>query len=166
MITQGTMFRFKGVGDAQIFDRGRWFEPDYDGIVVVYKTILKHTRAKGMAFIVELLVESSNHEKHPPGWKGSWFQKLVDEDIAFSNIKGWAAACAGFQSHEKQAIDAAFLAIANPQTGEKQLDVLLNEAVSSPDDNAFTRTRLHLVTTQIKTKAAGNPFTVYDFSPA
>ncbi len=149
---------FEGLGKADIFQRGKFFQPDFDGVVIIRKTILKNTRAKGIAFIVEFEVEKTNHEKHPVGSKGSWFQKLQDTTVAFPAIRAWAAACAGYETNQVAEIDADE-ALRSPL-----LDELVNEAVSNPDNNDYCGVRLRLVTTQVKTKQ-NTDFTRYDFSP-
>jgi hypothetical protein len=147
---------FDGVGDAKLFERGRFFKPDFDGVVVVKRTIAKQTRAKGPAFIVEMEVLESNHPEHPVGFRGSWFQKLNDKDIAYSALKAWAAACFKFHSHQQAAIDEQLAPV---------LDDLLNNAAASPDNNDFVGVRLRLVTTLRKTRE-DKDFTTYDFAPA
>jgi hypothetical protein len=150
---------FKGLGDADIFQRGKFFQPDFDGIVIIRKTILKNTRAKGLAFIVEFEVKTSNLvDKHPVGSKGSWFQKLQDTTVAFPAIRAWAAACAGYETNQIAEINADE-ALRSPV-----LDELVNDAVSSPDNNDYCGVELRLVTTLVKTKEKTD-FTRYDFSP-
>lgn len=156
---------FEGLGGAQIFDRGKYFKPNFDGVVIVRKTLAKATRNKGIAFIVELEVEQSNlPQDHPVGSKGTWFQKLIDKDVAFPAIKVWAAACGGFHSHQKDEIEQTLCCI-NPETNNVLLDDLVNYAVHNPDTNDFVGQRLRLATQQVKTKN-NTDFTRYDFSPA
>jgi hypothetical protein len=149
---------FSGLGNAEVFQRGKFFQPDFDGIVIIRKTILKNTRAKGIAFIVEFEVKTTNHDKHPVGSKGSWFQKLQDTTVAFPAIRAWAAACAGYETNQIAEINE------DPALRSPILDELVNDAVSSPDDNDYCGVELRLVTTQVKT-TKNTDFTRYDFSP-
>jgi hypothetical protein len=146
-----------GIGSAEIFERGRYFTAGFKGLVLIKRTIVRDTRGKGMAFICEMEVVTTNMPaEHPIGSKGTWFQKLVDRDIAFPAIAAWAAACAGYEPHQREAIKADVMPL---------LQDLMKEATDSPDANTFTGTTLLLETVQVTTKK-NTPFTRYDFSPA
>jgi len=160
MIQTGSIW--DGIQSANIYDRGRFAEPNFSGTVRVSKTIYKQTRAKGVAFIVELDVEESNLEAHPVGSKMSWYQSMNDKDVAFSAVLEWVAACLGFEKHHKEDIEQ--LKTGKNSEGKLVLIELLDEAITKPDANEFIGTRLRLSTRLRKTKE-NKDFTVYDFAP-
>lgn len=145
---------WEGIGNAEIYDRGKYFKPGFNGVVRVRKTLAKETRKSGMAFIVELEVEKTNMpDVHAIGSKGTWFVKLIDKDVAFPNIATWAAACCGVEGREN--IKKEVLPL---------LQALMEYATDHPDSNEFIDVRLGLSTEGVKTKA-DTDFTRYDFSP-
>jgi hypothetical protein len=149
---------WEGISRTQIFDRGRYVKPNFSGKVKVVRTLAKLTRAQGMAFIVELeVLESNLPDEHPVGSKVTWFQKLIDKDIAFPAIAAWAAACAGYELHQKDDIKEKLM---------PHLQDIMTEATDNPDNNAFVNSKLHLETTPVKTKKDNRDFTRYDFSPS
>lgn len=152
-----------GIENAEVYERGRYVEPNFSGTVRITKTEYKVTRAKGTAFIVEMEVEESNLDAHPVGSKISWYQSLNDKDIAFSSILEWAAACVGLHKHNKDEI--AKLKVVNPQTGKSLIRELLSDATEKPTDNDFIDVRLRLQTVPTKTRK-NTDFTRYEFSPA
>jgi hypothetical protein len=146
-----------GIGNAQLFDRGKYFTDGFNGLVEVRRTLAKATRASGLAFIVEMVVVETNlPEKHPVGWTGSWFQKMTDKDVAFSAILAWAAAMCGFSVTQRQEID---------QQLKPHLQEIMTNATNNPETNPFVGKRVRLECTQKKTKN-DRDFTRYDFSPA
>lgn len=151
-----TQSLWDGIGDAKLFDRGKFFGDGFNGVVKVDKTIAKATRASGLAFIVEMVVvETNKPEEHPVGWRGSWFQKMTDKDVAFSSILAWAAACYGYTTEQKDQIK---------QELQPHLQELMKHATDNPDKNDFVGVLVKLETTQKKTKN-DKDFTRYDFSP-
>ena len=149
---------FSGISDAEIFERGKYMKGGFRGAVEVVRTVLKQTRASGIAFIVELrVVETNMPEDHPVGSKGTWFQKMSDASVALPSIKAWAAACGGYHAHEKDEIEKEV---------EPELEAMLENATKAGNEtnNAFTGIVLALETEQIKTKN-DRDFTRYDFSP-
>lgn len=147
-----------GIEDAEIFERGKYFHPGFAGIVRVRRTIGKTTRKSGLGFIVELeVVESSTPSIHPVGFRGSWFQKLTDVDVAFPAIIAWVFACSGLDpAKDKDVIDSEI---------RPKLKDIMREATKKPDDNFFTNIKIRLETLQVTTQK-GQPFTRYEFSPA
>ena len=145
-----------GIESAEIFERGNYVVGGFNGVVMVMRTLGKETRSSGLAFIVELKVMSTNlPEEHPVGQKATWFQKMTDKSVAFPAIAAWAAACAGYQPHEKERIKADVF---------PHLRETMKHATDNPDDNSFIGVQLRLQTTMVTTKKGGD-FTRYDFSP-
>jgi hypothetical protein len=144
-----------GIEDAELFERGVYLKGGFIGTVEIERTLVKHTRSSGDAFIVEMRVIKSNMDEHPVGQKVSWFQKLQDKDVALPAIKEWAAACAGYQVTQKEEI-------------KTEVDPVLKEmmeiATDNPDDNDFTGIRLHVETNQILTKN-NREFTRHNWAP-
>jgi hypothetical protein len=159
--TQGSVW--DGIEHANIYDRGRFAEPNFNGVVRVVKTIYKQTRASGVAFIVELEVEKTNLEAHPVGSKMSWYQGMNDLDIGLGAVLEWVAACLGMEKSHKAEIKE-LQTKKNPANGRPVLAELLDEACNKPDTNDFVGTRLRLSTRTRKTKK-DTDFTVYDFTP-
>lgn len=159
VVPQSTSTRslWKGIGQAKIFERGNYVKGGFKGLVRVKRTIAKPTRGSGIAFIVEMEVVTTNvPEKHPVGTKVTWFQKMIDLDIAFPAIKAWAAACVGLGIHQKVQIEQTL--------GGEVLEELMAHATDNEDNNEFINILLGLETTDVKTKTGGD-FTRYDFSP-
>lgn len=154
---------FDGIGDAEIFERGRYMPPGFRGVVEVKKTIAKQTRKSGLGFIVELRVAEveragqEGHELSPVtvGEKRTWFQKMTDLNVAFPAIKAWAAAIAGYEMHEKEAIDAEVA---------PELEGAMNRATENPSDNDFVGCLVKLETEATKT-GKGLDFTHHNWAP-
>jgi hypothetical protein len=146
-----------GIEDAEIFDRGNYVKPGFHGTVEVKKTIAKNTRQSGLAFICEMVVLTTNMpEAHPIGQKVTWFVKLANKDTAFPNVAAWAAACAGFDPHDRENVKTNVMPL---------LKDLMNHATDNPDDNEFVGQKLKLETVATLTKDKRD-FTRYDFMPA
>lgn len=144
-----------GIEDAEIFERGNYVKPGFDGIVEMRRTIAKSTLKTGLAFIVEMRALESNLTDHPVGSKLTWFQKMTDKTVAFPAVKAWVAACLGLEAHQKEEIERDV----SPHVKE-----LMKQATDNPDANDFVGIKLRLRTTQVKTQK-GLDFTRYDFSP-
>jgi hypothetical protein len=154
---------WKGIGNAKIFDRGNYVSGGFKGVVQVKRTIAKPTRGSGLAFIVEMqVVETNMPKEHPVGAKVTWFQKMVDLDIAFPAIKVWAAACVGLGVSQKDEIEEKLGGL--DENGESVLELLMAHATDNEDNNDFIDILLGLETVQITTRN-NKPFTRYDFSP-
>lgn len=120
---------FAGLRDAKTFDKGTFLKAgQYE--VRVKKAIFKKTRAKGDAFIMEFVVEKSNHqdskkkaiaalegsdfslqelEKTLPNQEGTsaaWFQSLQDIDIGFGALKSFAASILGQRPEDPEFIES------------------------------------------------------------
>lgn len=87
------MSLFQGIAEAEVFERGNYFEPGGKFRLMVNRILLKDTERSGMGFIVEFKVlESSLPDKHAVGSKGSWFQKMTDKKVALPAIKEFMSA--------------------------------------------------------------------------
>lgn len=148
-----------GIEDAEIYERGRFMQPGFVGVICIKKTLTKMTRKSGMAFIVEFEIVESNMPDpktgHPVGSKATWFQKLQDKSVAFPAIKEWVAACTGYHRHQKEEIE---------RDVEPHLRSLVEEATNNPDDNPFIGVLLKLETIATVTKNERD-FTRYNFEP-
>ena len=142
---------FDGIGEAEIFTRGKYMPPGFRGVLEVKRTIAKETVKSGIGFIVEFEVIEVNrpgtkdHDLAPVvvGEKRTWFQGMKDKTVAFPAIKEWAAAMAGYQMHEKEAIDDEV---------SPELQNILTHATDNPADNDFVGVRVSLDTSHKKTK--------------
>lgn len=144
-----------GIERAEVFERGRYATPNFQGVVAIKKTISKNARNKGMSFIVEFeVIETNMPDEHPVGSKLSWFVKMSN-DSAFGNILGWAAACVGIHPQNQQLINSYV---------RPEIKQAMNMACASPDNNLFTNKWVVLIATPTVMQN-GNPFTRYDFEP-
>ncbi len=146
-----------GLEDAELFERGKYMEPNFIGVVEIKKTLAKETLKNGMAFIVEMVVLKTNMpDKHPENQRVTWYQGLKDKTVAFPAIAAWAAACLGFDPKgDKSKIK---------EEVQPLLPAAMKEATDNPEDNPFIGVKLELSTFLVKTKKGGD-FTVYDFKP-
>jgi hypothetical protein len=148
---------FDGIGEAELFERGKFLPGDFFGVLEVARTIAKETVKSGVGFIVEFrVIETNMPDKVQIGSKVTWFQKMTDKTVAFPAIKAWAAACSGYQSHETEKIDAEV---------SPELTRVITHATENPGDNDFTGCRVRVQTEQVKTKK-NLDFTRHDWSPA
>lgn len=165
---------FDGINEAELFERGRYLPPGFRGVLEVKRTIAKETVRSGIGFIVEFEVvrvdrpgqgyndgDAANnvprHELAPVvrGEKRTWFQKMTDLNVAFPAIKAWAAAIAGYEMHEKEAIDAEVA---------PELEGAMNRATENPSDNDFVGCLVKLETEATKT-GKGLDFTHHNWAP-
>lgn len=148
-------FDFDGIENAQVFDRGKYLPPDGKYKLSVVKTLVKNARKAGPSFIAEFIVEESNHPDVPVGDKRSWFQKLVDKDVAFPAIKEFMGALLGVDRNDK----AAWKEL------EGKLKGILNEATNfegSNEDHPLHGMKIFVTTWQKQTKQ-DRDFTVHDW---
>lgn len=148
---------WSGIGEAEIFERGNYMSSGFEGQVQIKRTLVKHTRKVGDAFIVNFTIITTNQpEQHSVGSMGSWFQKLIDKNVAFSACKQFVAACAGIAAHEKERL-------------KQELDPIIEEALDAATenetDNAFINSIVFLRCVQTTTRD-GNSFTRYDWFPS
>ena len=153
-----------GIENAEIFERGNYLPPGFRGVVEVKRTLAKETRKSGLAFIVELRVVEvdspgdEDHELSPvrEGEKRTWFQKMTNKDVAFPAVAAWAAACAGYDPTDKNAVKEAVM---------PHLRATMKHATDNPEDNDFVGVKLRLSCVATITKEKQADFTRYDFSP-
>lgn len=147
---------FDGIESAEMFERGKFIPGDFVGVLEIKRTIAKETIKSGIGFIVEMaVVETNMPDTMPEGSACTWFQKMSDKTVAFPSIKAWAAAVAGYHSHDKAAIEAELA----PELGN-----VLTMATDNPADNDFVGQTVRLETHMIKTRN-GRDFTVHTWSP-
>jgi len=164
---------FDGIGNAEIYERGKYMPPGFRGVVEIKKTIGKVTRASGVAFIVEVKVITVDrpgdkvlaedkvtwveHDLGPVrvGEKRTWYQSMNDKDIAFGAIMAWAAACACLEAGQKEEIEKEIA---------PTLEDDLEHATNNPADNDYIEGLVYLQTEYHKTQK-GKDFTRYDWSP-
>jgi hypothetical protein len=148
-------FDFSGIDRADTFERGKYFPPDGTFYLKLQKTLVKGTRKSGAAFIAEFEVVGSNHDEVPVGAKRSWFQKMVDKDVAFPAIKEFMAALLGFSKEDK----------AEWKSFEAKLEGILTEATDfegKAEDHPLYGMTVKVTTWQ-KTTNNGKEFTVHDW---
>lgn len=152
------MSMWSGIGNAEIFERGKFVVDGFRGKLSVKRTIVKQTRKSGIAFIAEFEVLESNKLEHQVGSKVTWFQKMTDPSVAFPAIKGFAAVCAGIDTSNKEMIEKEV----SPNL--EQIMDIATENPDNPEKNPFIGVKVGLEATLITTQK-GLPFTRYDFSP-
>jgi hypothetical protein len=135
---------FDNIGDAEIFERGKYLNGGFRGVLEVKRTIAKETIKSGIGFIVEFaIVETNMPDPHPVGSKATWFQKMSDKTVAFPSIKAFAAAVAGYESHQTAEIDDEV---------SPHLQALLQHATDNPADNDLVGQLVRVETEQVKTR--------------
>ena len=119
---------FAGLRDAKTFDRGVWLKTGTYA-VRVKRALMKQTRAKGPAYILEFLIERSTYEndkKHAVaamgttpfdmkelekllpnqvGTTASWYQSLKDMDVGFGALKSFAAGILGQKPDDPEFVE-------------------------------------------------------------
>lgn len=149
-------FDFSGIDRADTFERGKYFPPDGTFYLRLQKTLVKGTRKSGSAFIAEFEVLGSTLEEDcPAGSKRSWFQKLVDKDVAFPALKEFMAALLGYTKSDKDEWKAF----------EAKLQDILDEATDfegKTEDHPLHGMTIKVTTWQ-KTTNNGKEFTVHDW---
>lgn len=147
---------FDGINEAEIFERGRFLPDNFRGVLEVKRTIAKETIRSGIGFIVEFeVIETNMPDQSPVGSKATWFQKMSDKTVAFPAIKAWAAACAGYEIHQKDDIE---------QEIAPHLADVLTHATDNPADNDFVGCLVRVETEQIKTRN-DRDFTRHNWRP-
>jgi hypothetical protein len=154
---------FDGIGNAETFERGKFFPPGFRGVVVVERTIAKESVKSGVGFIVECRVVDvtrageEGHEKSPVvvGEKRTWWQGMTDKTVAFPALKAWAAAMAGYTLDQTDEIE---------NDVAPELERMMTEATNNPADNDLVGVSVNLETWNKKTKK-GTDFTVHDWTP-
>lgn len=151
------MGMFKGINKAKISETGNYLPPDFDGVVEITRTIIKETRKKGPAFIVDLRIVESNLDDVPVEKEFNWFQKMTDTDIAFPAIKAFFAAAAGVDPRDDEALGEI----------EDNIEEALEDAVQNPDDpekNMLIGLQVRVITSHKETQE-GKDFTRHDWRP-
>lgn len=148
------MSMFDGIEDAEVFERGVYFNGGFDGVVEITKTVQNRSRKGEDAFIVEMKIVEGGNDTDKIGMKRSWYVKVNDSFLG--NLKAWAAAVLGYETSDKDGI-AKDIA--------PSLSRWLEKAVNSPEKNAFIGRQVKLTTVPITTKE-GRPFTRHDWAPA
>jgi hypothetical protein len=143
-----------GLKDAQVFEKGNFF-----GVGVfdleVGRCLTKQTIKSGLGFIVEFDVLTSTNPAHKTGSKGTWFQKMENQMVAFSAIKEFIIALHGFDPK----LDAARI----EQDLAPHISALMDHGTGPA--NGFAGKRIRLETFMTKTKSRGTDFTVHRWSP-
>lgn len=97
---------------------------------------------KGPAFVAEFRVLSSNNTAHKVGDAVSWYQKMVDKDIAFPAIKAFLLAALGCSREELDPVIRQLLGAACGPANVLMGRVVVDVATSVPKRNSpglFTR---------------------------
>jgi len=133
-----------GIEETEIYERGNFVKANFAGVAKIKKTLTKSTRSVGLAFIVEMeVLETNMPDHHPVGQKVTWFQKLTDKDIAFPAVAEWAAAVAGLDPTDKQAVTREVMPV---------LKDMMEHATANPTDNDFINQKVGLETVLVMTK--------------
>lgn len=99
--------QFPGLNNAPVFEKGNPLKPGTFDLEVV-QVISKKTNKIGDALIVEFkILNNYGHPDHKIGDKVSWFQKLIDTNVAFPAIKAFLIATLGYDyRNQKAEVDA------------------------------------------------------------
>lgn len=140
---------FDGLQEAETFERGAFLQPGYHSLQLV-RCLAKNTRKSGVGFIAEFEVLASTNPNHVPGSKATWFQKMLDKNVAFPALKSFLIGVLGLRSDDPALADVRFPDLAEWATSHA--NPLGGMVVSC---NA----------TMIKTVAKNEDFTRCDFEP-
>ena len=171
---------FSGLRDAKTFDRGTFLkEGRYE--VRVKRAILKKTRAKGDAFILEFVIEKSDYEvakkkaieamgstpyslqdleqllPNREGSTASWYQSLQDTDIGYGALKSFAANILGQKAEDPEfmeAVEGFLTAVINEGAIDGMLIPVEAVMIKTKKDTDFT---LHKWAQIIDQPAAAQP---------
>ena len=106
---------FDKARDAKVSERGTYFEPGSFRVKV--RNCKTFTDRKSIDyFVVELEVMKSSNQEDPIGQVRTWMQKTTGVELAFANIKAFAAAASGIDlravpKHEEDAVGAEIVKI-------------------------------------------------------
>lgn len=150
------MGRFSGIGEVDLFEKGVYLSPEGSYELEVQNMLLKETRKAGLGFIVEFTVVSSTHESHAVGSKATWFQKLIDTDVAFPAIKEFFVSLLDVDMKDPEA----------KEEFNNSLEDLLDEVTSwtptaDDKDHPLKGTRIRCDTYSKKTKEKNLDFTAH-----
>lgn len=149
-----------GIGNAEIFERGNYMKPNFVGVIRIKATRLKNTQKSGLGFICEMeVLESNMPAVHPIGSKTTWFQKMIDKNVAFPAVAAWAAACMGMDPNDKEGVKSQVLPIL------EQVMEIATDNPDNPEANPFINSVTRLETVATVTKEEKRDFTRYDFTP-
>jgi hypothetical protein len=153
---QGPMTNmWAGLANADIPERGQWFESGFDGEVQPRRTLVKQTVSSGTVFIVECEIIASNHEAHLVGQRFSWVQKLDSVQVAMGAIKQFITAAMGFDPTDKVKV-----AELNPYYSQLMNSALADQ-VNAAGQNWLVRKAVHLTTKTIQKKRSAGLFTLH-----
>jgi hypothetical protein len=141
---------FSGIKHAQVFEKGRYFEPG-NYVLEVKKVIYKRTQRSGDAFIVEFQVLESDVESFSPGSVGSWYQNLTDTNIAFPAIKEFLMVLLGVNKNDREQWEEF----------NNSIEELLQEATSDSNPLGGLQIKLYAY---LKKTAKGADFTVHQWT--
>lgn len=153
----GTAEIFKGLRNANVFEKGFYLEPGGDFLLEVNRCIVKHTRGHGDAFIVEFKVLESNKEKNGVGTKVSWYQGIANTDVAWPAIKEFVYALLGKDFTKKE--DRKYC----EEKIDPKIETLVDGAVG--DENNFKGMKIRVQTSSKVTKEKKVDFTVHTWRP-
>ena len=149
------LFKGSGLKDAKMFERGAYLGVGKFQLEIT-KVLTKDTRKSGNGFIVEFtVVQTSDEKNHPVGSKATWFQSLLDKDVAWGAIKEWAYAVMGFKN-TKEDTDRA----------KKELDPVIEDLCDEAIDKGALNGKRVNVETHMKKTGKDKDFTVHTWSPA
>lgn len=161
---------FPGLNNAPVFEKGNPLKPGTFDLEIT-QVVSKKTQKKGDALIVEFVILNSyGHPEHKAGDKVSWFQKLVDTNIAYPAIKAFLIATLGYDyRNQKAEVDAKIA---------PNLEGILTEAIAAGNtkQKGLNGFRVHVSTFHKETqpkpvqtpegvKMQTGQFTVHDWSP-
>ncbi len=173
---------WSGLGNAQTFERGTYFNPGSVHDVMVSRCILKESQKSGLGLIVEtdILTSMATGEINgatnqaftplPSGMSGTWWQGMTDKNVAMPAIKGFVFALFGFESNDPR---RGWLENAVPGSeawscNRTRRPLALIESLmtwATGETNILEGMIVHLDTRHIKTAKRGTDFTIHNWTP-
>lgn len=154
---------FDGLAETELYEKGVYLAPGGRYKLEIVRILTKETRRSGLGFIVEFKVleaGGAGGEKHAPGSKATWFQKMVDKDIAFPAIKQFFVALLDIDMNDPEA----------KEQFDRQVEEIVDEAsswepVNSEDTHPLAGECIYCETYSKLTKKNVD-FTVHNWSSA
>lgn len=147
---------FAGLREAKTFQKGVYFLQDCKYKLKIKKTHVIETQDKGDAFIAEFEVLECSDPRHVPGFEVSWYQGLVNKNVAFGQLKLFFYACMGADPNNSK--DAGKI-----QEIDAEIEDAMKEAVET---NSLEGTVLFCQTKKAITKKNRVEITEHLWSPA
>lgn len=149
---------------SPVFNKGNYLKPGGQFRLRITNSFGKKTQQIGFVFIVEFEILESSLDSQKAGSKGSWMQKLSDENIAFPAIKEFLIALLGIDMSDEEEMDEFNDSCEElmENAGDDRWENMNAEKLESKGHPLLGNT-IKVETYTKKTKANNTDFTVHDW---